>query len=165
MKMFKKIINWFDDLANVYRQTKQDKEYNKRFLEIIREETSDRDSKFTKMGLKLGDDGESLIKVVRVPENFQELGDDYMIMDNLNENTAFVTNFLQREAGFLQYIGYPDYFHIEDPTSDSISLTYLAVWRFNPMIDSATKMKYFGWTIGISVAVIGSLTTALIFLI
>ena len=92
MKMFKKIINWFDDLANVYRQTKQDKEYNKRFLEIIREETSDRESKFTKMGLKLGD--------------------DYMIMDNLNENTAFVTNFLQREAGFLQYIGYPDYFHI-----------------------------------------------------
>ena len=99
--MFKKIINWFDDLANVYRQTKQDKEYNKRFLEIIREETSDRESKFTKMGLKLGEDRESLIKVVRVPENFQELGDDYMIMDNLNENTAFVTNFLQREAGFL----------------------------------------------------------------
>ena len=59
----------------------------------------------------------------------------------------------------------PDYFHIEDPTSDSISLTYLAVWRFNPMIDSATKMKYFGWTIGISAAVIGLLTAALIFLI
>ena len=85
--MFKKIINWFDDLANVYRQTKQDKEYNKRFLEIIREETSDRDSKFTKMGLKLGEDRESLIKVVRGPENLEEFGDDYIIRYNLNESS------------------------------------------------------------------------------
>ena len=39
MKMFKKIINWFDDLVNVYRQTEGDSEYNKCFLESIRGET------------------------------------------------------------------------------------------------------------------------------
>ena len=72
------------------RQISLDKKYEKIFLRVIREETADPKSEFVHKNLKLGDDRKSLIYITNVPEQVQQLGQDFMIYDKLNENTYFI---------------------------------------------------------------------------
>ena len=145
MNIFKKIREkWFESI-NLFRQIALDRKNRKIFLNTIREETADPESDFVKKwNLKLSDDGESLVYITSVPENFQSSGRDFMIQDKLNENTYFVTEFLKKICQGGEYISLPEYFHVEDPSSDDISLTYLAVWHFNPIIYPSLKYKAIG---------------------
>jgi hypothetical protein len=60
---------------------------------------------------------------------------------------------------FNDYVsGIPSFFHIEDPTADDISLTYLAIWDFVPMIDSKLKKKLIIWPVCGLIFILGIIT-------
>ena len=115
MSIFKKIRETYFETVNMLQQIRQDKEYFKIFVRTINEECADPKSEFVKMGLKVGDDGESIVYLTGVPEEFQSSGRDYMILDKLNENTYFVTDFLKKIWRGDNYISVPEFYHIEDP--------------------------------------------------
>ena len=157
-KKRKKILNWFSDAVNIVKQIRTDSKYRKEFTETILRECADPKSAFSKMGLKVGEDEESLIQVTAVPEEVQTLGQDYLIQDKLNEATFFTTKVLKEETGLNDYISLPEYFHIEDPSNTrTVSLTYLAVWHFNPMIDDSLKKKVLGTIYSMGTAIAGGL--------
>ena len=166
MNIFKKIKEkWYEGI-NLFRQIALDRKNRKIFLDTIREETADPESDFVKKwNLKLGDDGESLIYLTSVPENFQSSGRDFMIQDKLNENTYFVTEFLKKICQGGEYISLPEYYHIEDPSSSEISLMYLAVWHFSPIIYPSLKYKAIGGLVVGSTLLIGGLVWLLIALL
>lgn len=157
-KKLKNILNWFSDAVNIVKQIRTDSKYRKEFTETILRECADPKSAFSKMGLKVGEDEESLIQVTAVPEEVQTLGQDYLIQDKLNEATFFTTKVLKEETGLNDYISLPEYFHIEDPSNTrTVSLTYLAIWHFNPMIDDSLKKKVLGTIYGVGTAIAGGL--------
>ncbi len=155
--MFKKIKEWYYETLNMYRQISLDRKYRKIFLKTIREELANPKSQFVKMNFKLGEDGESINYVINIPAELQVSGKDFMIMDRLNENTYFLTDFLQKAAGGSNYITAPEFFHIEDPSSDGVSVLYLVVWRFNPIIYTSLKIKALSLLYGGIAAIIGAL--------
>ena len=85
-------------------------------------------------------------------------------MEGLYENTYFITDFLKRIVGFNEYVSLPEYYHIEDPSADEVSLTYLAIWRFNPMVNDRLKKKLYGYPIAIASAIITGLCSLFLFL-
>ena len=145
MNVFKKIKEWFINIFNMYRQIMLDNKNHEIFIKTIKSECYDRKSNFVKLGIKLNSDGESLVYVIKIPLEVQSLGQDFMIMDKLNEGSYFITDFLKNQAGFMGYVTLPEYFHIEDPTTDSVSTTYIAVWKFNPMISLSLKKKLYAY--------------------
>ena len=166
MKLFRVLRDKYQQAGDFFRQLKLDKHNHELFIKTINEECNDRKSEFvTKYNLRLGDDGESLVLVTKIPVEFQTSGHDYMIADKLNENTYFITEFLKMKAGFFDYITLPEYYHVEDPASNEVSLTYLAVWRFNPMLTKEyikkVCMKIAGWSILAVVAIASALIVVL----
>ena len=160
--IFSKIGDWFQEQVNTLRQARKDSRALDTFMDYIEEECMDRESVFSKMNLKAGEDGETLVLVTSVSEEVQMNGQDYLIEDKLNENTHFITEEIRKETGLYDYILRPDYFHVEDPSNDrAVSLTYLAVWRFHPIVSESTKKKVYTYlwsAIGtISAAVAGGL--------
>lgn len=142
MSLFENIKRTWADILNVYRQMNYDKKLYKEYKRLLEDEFQKRDSEFVKIGLKLNEDGETLCYTFKIPEEFQTSGKDWMIYDKLNENTFFITEFLQKKAGFANYItSMPEFFHVEDPSTNDISLTYIAFWKFNPMIQGDLKTK------------------------
>jgi len=160
MKWFEKLKEFFYETINAYRQIGLDKKYRQDFIRVIHEAAADAESPFVKQNFKIGDDGESVFLVTSVPVEFQTSGQDYMIMNKLNENTYFSTQFLKTQMGGGEYITIPEFYHVEDPSSEEVSLTYLAVWRFNPMIDDKLKkriyLKVFGIPFAIAAAIAGT---------
>lgn len=159
--LFYKIREKYYETLNMFRQIRLDKKYERMFLRVIREETADPRSEFvTKWNLKLGDDRQSIIYITNVPLEVQQLHQDFLIQDKLNENTYFVTDFIEKACHLHNYIGQPEYYHIEDPSakSDEVSLMYLAEWRFHPMIDSNMKRRLYTTVAGIGAALAGSLS-------
>ena len=153
--IYKAITGWFSNGINIVKQIRIDSKYRKRFSQTIESQCYDPRSAFVKMGLKPGDDGESLIQVVSVPEEVQLNGQDFLIQDKLNEATFFTTKILRESTNLNDYITVPEYYHVEDPSNDNaVSLTYLAVWHFNPMVDDSLKKKTYAVlsTIGAALA-------------
>ena len=79
--IYKAITDWFSNGINIVKQIRIDSKYRKRFSQTIESQCYDPRSAFVKMGLKPGDDGESLIQVVSVPEEVQLNGQDFLIQD------------------------------------------------------------------------------------
>ena len=159
----KKILNAikdkFIDLIGLYRQIKTDRDMFRFYKETLESEYSDKESDFVKMNLKYDPDTHKIICVTSIPNEFQQSGHDYMIYDKLNENTFFITEFLRKTLEFNDYVsGIPSFFHIEDPTADDISLTYLAIWDFVPMIDSKLKKKLIIWPVCSLIFILGIIT-------
>lgn len=165
MGFFRKLREKYYETLNMYRQISLDRKYRKEYLSIIREQCADPKSSFVKNNLKLGDDGESVCYVTNIPAELQTTRNDFMIYEKLNENTYFMTEFLKKEAGFGNYITLPQYFHIEDPSSDDISVLYLAVWRFNPMIYPSLKRKALEWLYGSLAAIMAGLCAGAYFIL
>lgn len=142
--IFSKMGDWFREQVNTFRQVRTDSIALDTFMDYIEEECMDRESVFSKLNLKAGEDGQTLVFVTSVSEEVQMNGQDYLIEDKLNENTHFITEEIRRETGLHDYILRPDYFHVEDPSNDrTVSLTYLAVWRFHPLVDESAKKKVY----------------------
>ena len=157
MNIFKKLREFYFETLNMYRQIRLDSKNYKLYLRTIREECADPKSPFVKMNFKLGDDNKTIVYVTSIPAELQSTRNDFMIQDKLNENTYFLTQFLKNEAGFANYISLPEYFHIEDPSSDEISVLYLAAWHFNPIVYRSLKIKALAWMYGTIAAVAGGL--------
>lgn len=158
MTLFKKIREWYYEYLNLLRQIRLDSKYRQVFLRTIREELADPQSKFVKMNLQMGPDGESIACLTTIPEEFQTHANDFMIQDKLDENTYFVTEFLKKITEGFNYITKPDYMHVEDPTTpNAISLTYMAVWHFTPMIYPSLKRKALAGLYGGITALTGGL--------
>ena len=164
MKLFTKLKEFYYETWNMYRQIGLDKTNKKQFIKTITEECADQKSEFIKKNLKVGDDGESIVYITSVPQEVQNYGQDFVIMDKLNENTYFITDFLKRIVGFNEYVSLPEYYHIEDPSADEVSLTYLVIWRFNPMVDDKLKKKLYGYPIAIGSAIITGICSLFFFL-
>ena len=140
--IYRRFSDWIQRGINIVKQIRQDSIYRKRFIAAIESQCYDPRSAFVKMGLKPSEDGESLIQVVSVPEEVQLNGQDFVIQDKLNESTFFTTKILRESTDLNDYITVPEYFHVEDPSNDNaVSLTYLAVWHFNPMVSDELKKK------------------------
>lgn len=136
----RRIADWFSRQISLWRQMREDSKCLDKFIDAIEEQCSDRESAFSKANLKPGEDGESLVLVTGVPQEVQTNGQDYLIQDKLDENTFFVTEMIKQETGLNDYILKPDYYHVEDPTNDrTVSLTYLAVWTFSPLVSESEK--------------------------
>lgn len=164
MKLFKKIREFYFTTLNMYRQIGLDNKNRKLFTKSITEESEDPKSEFIKKNLKVGEDGESIVYVTQVPQEVQNNGQDFLIMDKLNESTYFITEFLKRMMGFNEYVSLPEYYHIEDPSSDDISLTYLAVWHYNPMIGKSLKRKLYLYPVVIALIIALGVTVGAILL-
>ena len=141
MAFFRKIKEFYYETMNMYRQIRLDNKNRELYLRTVREECIDPQSRFVKMNIKLADDQESLVYVTNIPAELQASRNDFMIQERLNENTYFISEFLRKDAGFANYISLPEYFHIEDPSSDDISVLYLAVWKFNPIVYPSLKRE------------------------
>lgn len=157
MAFFRKIKEFYYETMNMYRQISLDNKNRKLYLRTVREECIDPQSRFVKMNIKLADDQESLVYVTNIPAELQASRNDFMIQERLNENTYFISEFLRKDAGFANYISLPEYFHIEDPSSDDISVLYLAVWKFNPIVYPSLKRKALAALYGSITAVAGAL--------
>lgn len=136
----RRTADWFSRQISLWRQMREDSKCLDKFIDAIEEQCSDRESAFSKANLKPGEDGESLVLVTGVSQEVQTNGQDYLIQDKLDENTFFVTEMIKQETGLNDYILKPDYYHVEDPTNDrTVSLTYLAVWTFSPLVSESEK--------------------------
>lgn len=166
MGVFKNIKSKFIELTNMYRQMKLDSKYYSDYKEMLEIEFADRESSFVKMGLKLAEDQETLTYTFKIPEEFQTSGKDWMIYDKLNESTYFVTEFLKTQVGLHHYISQiPEYFHVEDPNSNDLSLTYIAFWKFQPVIQGSLKKKLVYGTIGAIAFLLGLITAGVLLLV
>ena len=155
-KFWLKIKDKVSDLVNMYRQIGLDRKYHKIYMETLDSEFSDRESEFVKMNLKYDPETYNIMFMLKIPMEFQQTGQDWMILDKLNEDTFFVTEFLKKKAGFDNYITpIPEFFHVEDPTIDDgdNSPAYLAIWKFMPMINDKMKKKLIWYPVsGVSLA-------------
>lgn len=142
MGFFNRLVKTYKDVVNIYKQMRLDRILFRRYKELLVDQFSRRDSEFVKIGLRMNDDMETISYTFKIPEEFQTCGQDWMIMDKLNENTHFITEFLKTKAGFQNYITpVPEFYHVEDPSTSDLSLTYIAMWKFNPMIQGSLKTK------------------------
>ena len=156
--MISKTVDWFSRQIALWKQMREDSKCLDKFIDIIEEQCSDRESAFSKANLKPGEDGESLVLVTGVPQEVQTNGQDYLIQDKLDENTYFVTEMIKQETGLNDYILKPDYYHVEDPTNDrTVSLTYLAVWTFQPLVTESEKKRLLTTIYSTGAAIIASL--------
>ena len=156
--IYRRFSDWIQRGINIVKQIRQDSIYRKRFIAAIESQCYDPRSAFVKMGLKPSEDGESLIQIVSVPEEVQLNGQDFVIQDKLNETTFFTTKILRESTDLNDYITVPEYFHVEDPSNDNaVSLTYLAVWHFNPMVSDNLKKKTYAVLSTVGAALIGGI--------
>lgn len=137
MNIFKKIKEYFTDTVLIYKQKKLDKYNLELFKKTIKDEYTDPESEFNSYKLYPASDYTYIAKRLDIPEEYQLQGVDWQKRDKLNEYTYFITIYLKDKLGFKNYISEPIFYHVEDanPTEDSgVSLTYLAVWTYKPML-------------------------------
>lgn len=155
---FRRVKNKISDTINIYRQINLDRKYRKEYKKRIAEFALAPTSDFVKFGLKIGSDQETLSSLVQLPNEFS-LADEYTIYEKLNDITIHITNYLRDVAGFNFYVSLPEFYHLEEPgRPDNLSLSYIAVWNFQPMIQDDRRKKYMGWLYGISAFLICGIT-------
>ena len=161
---FSRIKNQIIDTFNIYRQIHLDKKYHKEYVTRMREMAQDPSTDFVKLGIKVSEDGETLSSLVQLPNEFIA-ADEYLIYAKLNDNTVFITSYLRENLGLNLYVSLPEFFRIEDPNKpDDISLSYIAMWNFQPMIEKKRKKKYLWTRNGIISAILLTAAALIVFL-
>ena len=131
------IIEWWFNLKSQYKQYFKDKKAKKQFPKVIEEENNDRESMFNKLDLRATDNFKKVVYVIDIPEEYQLKGQQWQIMDKLNETSFFISRYLRETLGFNDNIKTPSYYHIEDPSENNpLSCRYLAVWEVSPVLTS-----------------------------
>lgn len=160
MKLFENIKEWVVDIKNIYLQSKLDKRNRELFKQTIQDEYNDRMSEFNKFNLRADNDYTEIGYVIDIPEEYQTRGQEWQIMDKLNENGYFISIYLQDKLGFREYVSEPSYFHIEDPNdTQNVSCSYLATWTYRPILTHKQLKKLYiieGSIIGSISAIIGT---------
>lgn len=103
---------------------------------------SDRESFFSMYNIRIDNDNYyQIIYPINIPNEFQIAGQNWQILDKLNETSYIVSRFLKTELGYVNNISDVEYYHLEDPTNDNVSTTYIAVWNFVDQLQSK-KLVY-----------------------
>lgn len=167
MKLFDDIKNWWYSFKDDYHQFSKDKMIKKAFHKLIQSESNDRESFFNQSNLRATNDFYEVVQVIDIPEEYQIKGQQWQIMDKLNENSFFVTRYLRDELQLGDNVSVPEYYHIEDPSSGKpFSCRYLAVWNYQPVLKSKKKIYIVDTIIGtIGTSVVGGLTWLAIILL
>ena len=137
MNIISKIKNCWYDIVDQYQQFYKDKKVKKSFNKIIKEVSNDRTTYFNEYNLKTLNDFKQVVQVIDIPEEYQLKGQPWQIMDKLNETAYFTTKYLRDDLGFGDNVKNPEYYHIEDPSSNTpLSCRYLAIWEYTPILKS-----------------------------
>lgn len=137
MKLFRKIKDYYYYIIDQYHIYFNDKKIKKTFSKQIKEVSNDRESYFNEYNLRSMNDFNQIVQVIDIPEEYQLKGQPWQIMDKLNENTYFTTKYLRENLGFGDNVKNPEYYHIEDPSSNTpLSCRYLAIWEYTPVLKS-----------------------------
>lgn len=141
MKLIENIKEWLYSYKDEYKQSKKDRIMKKKFHDSIKQEANDRESFFNRNNLRTENDFSEVVQVFDIPEEYQLKGQQWQIMDKLNENSYFVSRYLRDELKFGDNLSQPDYYHIEDPSSGKpFSCKYLAIWTYKPLLQSKKKI-------------------------
>lgn len=156
------------------KQIKIDKKNWEIWKKEIQAEIDNPNSNFHTYKMNISDDYKTLSAVLTIPENFQIGASDAIKYSKLNEESFYITKYIQ-ELNWGEYFYWPKYYYVESEldendkpinAKDQVSCTYLAVWDFLPIHKTYNKFKekliaFFC----INAALLGSLITALIFLL
>ena len=136
-KIIQKIKDFWYNIHDQYVQYYHDKKMKKRFPQIIKEQDNDQESFFNEQNLRTMNDFKQVVQVIDIPEEYQLKGQQWQIMDKLNERTYFISKYLREDLGFQDNVSNPEYYHIEDPSSNTpFSCRYLAIWKYEPVLQS-----------------------------
>ena len=159
MKFINNIKEFYYNILEQYYIYNNDKKIKKIFDEKIKEELNEKESFFNNYNLRTLNDFKQIVQVIDIPEEYQLKGQQWQIMDKLNENTYFTTKYLKDNLGFGDNVTNPEYYHIEDPSSNTpFSCRYLAIWKYTPVLKSKKLIYTINSIITIlSLSVIGGL--------
>ena len=128
MKLFENIKDWWNSFLDDYHQSSTDKLIKKAFHKIIQSETNDRNSFFNQSNLRATNNFYEVVQVIDIPEEYQLKGQQWQIMDKLNEMSYFVSKYLREDLKLGDNVTIPEFYHVEDPSSGKpFSCRYLAV--------------------------------------
>lgn len=147
------------------KQIKVDKKNREEFKDFFRKEFADPRSQFNQFNLKLDADEETISTVISLPDNFDAANDAFKFR-KLRELTKPINDYLIIKSSFVEYLGLPEFYVIEDAEEEAPTGNYLVVWKFNPVVLNDKKfwttlaLAAGGTTLGI-----GGIITALILLL
>lgn len=151
-KLFINIKYYWFNIYDQYKQYKKDKKAKKNFPKIIKEAAEDRESIFNQYGLQFYNNYKDVAYVIDIPEEYQLKGQQWQIMDKLNESSYFMSKYLREDLGIGENLSQPEYFHIEDPSSNTpLSCRYLAIWHYADVLEN----KKIPYIINSIIAIIG----------
>lgn len=141
MKLFENIKDWWNSFLDDYHQSSTDKLIKKAFHKIIQSESNDRNSFFNQSNLRATNNFYEVVQVIDIPEEYQLKGQQWQIMDKLNEMSYFVSKYLRDDLKLGENVTIPEFYHIEDPSSGKpFSCRYLAVWNYQSVLKSKKKI-------------------------
>ena len=131
----KKIISWIPQFFNDIRMLFLDIKNKKLFKKDMISEREDPKSAFNSYNMVINPDYTIISSIVSIPEAFQ-IGaiNDIERMNKLKELTNPMMTYLSVNLGWSEYLLMPEYYHIEDPSDEHESLTYLVMWKFQPYV-------------------------------
>ena len=136
-KLIQKIKDFWYNIHDQYRQYYHDKKMKKLFPKIIQEQDNDKESFFNEQNLRTLDNFMQVVQVIDIPEEYQLKGQQWQIMDKLNERSYFISKYLKEDLKLNDNVSNPEYYHIEDPSSNTpFSCRYLAIWKYIPVLTS-----------------------------
>lgn len=171
-----KFLNSIYNFISNVKQIKIDIQNRKKFLVDIAREQRDVNSTFNKYKLFCDSDYNTISCVIPIPENFQLSGTDLQIYDKLQDEVRPINTYIGTELNWGEYFVAPEFFHIEDEDSDNninqselkkmVSCTYLAIWRYTPVILTNKRfwVQFTSVVIGL-IAIIAGITAAGIILL
>ena len=167
-KFGKRIEQFFNNL----KQIKIDKKIRKDFVNDIKHEIQDPRSKFNALHLSTDENYNSITTIISIPESFQLSGSDIMKYQKLQELVRPINIYINKDLNYGQYLLSPEFFYIDNIADndgeilEEVSCSYVAEWKFSPLLDAVPAFKWeLAAFIGINLAFIGSIITALIILI
>lgn len=177
MKLSESIKKFFKD----WKQTKTDKKNIELWKADIKHEAAKLDSKFNAFGLTLDDSLMTITAIVTLPEAYQFSNNDALKYAKLKEDVMPINIYLARDLNWGEYINKPEFYYVEEDVSDDnlndstnekenvltgVSCTYLAIWRFKPLVkkDANYIMKHIAFY-GIDALILASLGALIFFLL
>lgn len=169
-KFGKQIEQFFNNI----KQIKKDKNAKKSFINDIKQEIQDPRSKFNLLHLSTNENYSSITTIISIPESFQLAGSDIMKYQKLQEIAKPINLYINNDLNYGNYFLSPEFYYIdnipentdEDEVLSEVSCSYVAEWKFAPMLDAYPNFKWeMTAFIGINSMIIGGLITLLIILI
>lgn len=130
-------MNWLKKILKDYKTMRLNKKVFETFVRETKEElTSEEPTLMQQYKLSVSDDRRSLSTIIILPEEFSRYPDERVIQLKLNDYTRPINNYFWYDMNWLEIMGSPQIYHLEDEETSGIregekfSLSFLAVWTF-----------------------------------